>query len=401
MRALFRALLMKNKDAALYRYKDYLKSVLLVIGAMIVGATVWYTSRIAAQIKEEEKRKVEIFAKALVTATQGPDEQSFEFILDVIKSNESIPQILVDDQGTIMEYNNLDSLRATRDPDFLASQLARMKEYAEPIVVPLDEDLEQYLYYNHSALYDRVRYFPILQLSIIGLFLGAAYAVFSTSRRAEQNRVWVGMSKETAHQLGTPISSLVAWVEYLRESAEGKALGSVLEEMEKDVQRLETIAERFSKVGSAPDLHPVDLRLALRESVEYIRRRSSVSKVDISTDFPDEPIMAAINEPLFAWVIENLLKNALDAMEGSGSIRLKLGQKNQLLWVDIRDSGKGIPKNRWQKVFEPGFSTKKRGWGLGLTLTRRIVENYHAGKVFVKDSQPGQGTTFRIELPKA
>jgi len=392
---------MKNKDAALYRYKDHLKTVLLVIGGMIVGATVWYTSRIAAQIKEEEKRKVEIFAKALVTATQGPDEQSFGFILDVIKSNESIPQILVDDQGTIMEYNNLDSARATRDPDFLASQLARMKEYADPIVVPLDEDLEQYLYYNHSALYDRVRYFPVLQLSIIGLFLGAAYAVFSTSRRAEQNRVWVGMSKETAHQLGTPISSLVAWVEYLRESNEAKALGSVLEEMDKDVQRLETIAERFSKVGSAPDLHAVDLRLALQESVEYIRRRSSVSKVDIRMDFPDAPIHAAINEPLFAWVVENLLKNALDAMEGSGSINLKLGQKNQVIWVDIHDSGKGIPKNRWQKVFEPGFSTKKRGWGLGLTLTRRIVENYHAGKVFVKDSQPGQGTTFRIELPKA
>ncbi|MBI1191961.1 MAG: hypothetical protein GC205_02125 [Bacteroidetes bacterium] len=392
---------MKNKDAALYRYKDHLKTVLLVIGGMIVGATVWYTSRIAAQIKEEEKRKVEIFAKALVTATQGPDEQSFGFILDVIKSNESIPQILVDDQGTIMEYNNLDSMRATRDPDFLASQLARMKEYADPIVVPLDQDLEQYLYYNHSALYDRVRYFPILQLSIIGLFLGAAYAVFSTSRRAEQNRVWVGMSKETAHQLGTPISSLVAWVEYLRESEEGKALGSVLEEMDKDVQRLETIAERFSKVGSAPDLHPVDLRLALQESVEYIRRRSSVSKVDIRLDFPDQPVQAAINEPLFAWVIENLLKNALDAMEGSGSIGLKLGQKHQTSWVDISDSGKGIPKNRWQKVFEPGFSTKKRGWGLGLTLTRRIVENYHAGKVFVKDSQPGQGTTFRIELPIA
>ncbi len=392
--------MMRNKDSTLYRYKDRFKSVLFIIGAAIVGATVWYTSRIAAQIKSEEKRKVELFAKALVTATQGPDEQSFGFILDVIKSNETIPQILVDQEGNIVEYNNLDSARAGRDANYLAGQLAKMKEYAEPIVVPLDQNLQQYLYYNHSALYDRVRYFPILQLSIIGLFLGAAYAVFSTSRRAEQNRVWVGMSKETAHQLGTPISSLVAWVEYLKETDKADSLREILDEMGKDVNRLETIAERFSKVGSAPDLHRVDLRLALEESVEYIRKRTSSSKVDLRTIFPDEPAYAQINEPLFAWVIENLLKNGLDAMEGSGVIEIRIGRKGSITWIDLQDSGKGIPKNRWNKVFEPGYSTKKRGWGLGLTLTRRIVENYHSGKVYVKDSQMGQGSTFRIELPK-
>ncbi len=274
-----------------------------------------------------------------------------------------------------------------------------MKEYAEPIVVPLDQNLQQYLYYNHSALYDRIRYFPILQLSIIGLFLGAAYAVFSTSRRAEQNRVWVGMSKETAHQLGTPISSLVAWVEYLKESEAAAQLQDILSEMAKDVSRLETITERFSKVGSAPDLHLLDVRQTLTESVEYIRRRSSSSKVDIQMELPEEALFAKINEPLFAWVIENILKNALDAIEGSGQIRIEMGNKASTCWIDLHDSGKGIPKNKWNKIFEPGFSTKKRGWGLGLTLTRRIVEIYHSGKIYVRDSQPGKGTTFRIELP--
>ncbi len=390
---------MNNKDSALYRYKDRFKSVLLFMGTAIIAATVWYTGRIADQIKDEEKRKVELFAKALVTATQGPDEQSFGFILDVIKSNESIPQILVDQQGNIVEYNNLDSVRAERDPGYLVGKLAKMKEYSAPIVVPLDVDLEQYLYYRHSALYDQVRYFPLLQLSIIGLFLGAAYTLFSTSRRAEQNRVWVGMSKETAHQLGTPISSLVAWVEYLKESDKAAGLGEILEEMDKDVNRLETIAERFSKVGSAPDLHPIDLREALAESVAYIRRRSSEAKVEFKVELPGEALMVQVNTPLFAWVVENLLKNALDAMDGSGKIELSMGQKGSMAWFDVRDNGKGIPKGRWKRVFEPGFSTKKRGWGLGLTLTRRIVENYHNGKVYVRESSASTGTVFRVELP--
>lgn len=393
---------MKNKDSILlYQYKDRLKSVLLLIGAVIVGATVWYTSRIAGQIKSEEKRKVELFAKALVTATQGPDMQSYEFILEVIKSNESIPQILVDEEGNILEYNNLDSVRAEEDPEYLERQLARMKQYAEPIVVPLDEQIQQYLYYNHSVLYDRIRYFPVLQLSIIGLFLGAAYTVFSTSRRAEQNRVWVGMSKETAHQLGTPISSLVAWVEYLREQVSDAPLQGILEEMGQDVSRLETIAERFSKVGSAPDLQRLDIRETLRTSVDYIRRRSSSSKVEFVVHLPDEAQWVKINEPLFAWVVENLLKNALDAMEGSGQIHVDMGSKGLTCWMEFRDTGKGIPKGNWNKVFEPGFSTKKRGWGLGLTLARRIVENYHSGKIFVKESHPGKGATFRLELPAA
>jgi two-component system, sporulation sensor kinase D len=390
---------MTRKDTALYRYKGRLKGVLLVVGAAIVAATVWYTGYIARQIKEQERRNVELFAQALVAATQGSENQSFDFVFQVIASNQTIPTILVDQMGVILDHNNLHE-RVAGDPEAMARALRRMEGYADPIVVPLEPGKTQYLYYDHSRLYDQVRWFPVLQLSLIALFAGVAYVVFSTSRRAEQNRVWVGMAKETAHQLGTPISSLVAWVEYLRESGGGEVPASALDEMAKDVSRLETITERFSKVGSAPDLHVLDLRAPLEESIGYIRRRSS-AKVQFAFTAPGEPILAPVNEPLLAWVIENLLKNALDAMEGHGNIAIELATQGNLVTLDIRDSGKGIPKNRWKRVFEPGFSTKKRGWGLGLTLVRRIVEEYHRGRIYVKDSQPGRGTTFRIELPGA
>ena len=259
----------------------------------------------------------------------------------------------------------------------------------------------QYLYYNHSSIYNRIRFFPLFQLSIIAAFLLVAYLIFSTARRAEQNRVWVGMAKETAHQLGTPISSLVAWIEYLKESPHTTELQGTLDEMAGDVQRLEVITERFSKVGSAPDLHDQDLGEVLERSIAYIRRRASSSKVDITFDKPDGNLQTRINEPLFAWVVENLLKNALDAMDGSGSIAVNLNRIDGEMQVDISDTGKGIPKTKWNQVFEPGFSTKKRGWGLGLTLVKRIIENYHSGRIFVKNSSPGKGTTFRIVLPSS
>ena len=390
---------MAQRDTALYRYKDRFKLGLLLVGAAIVVATVTYTSHIAGQIKQQERHNVELFAQALVAATQGSEDQSFDFIFQVIASNTTIPTILVDDAGQILDYNNLRE-RASDDEDYQRRSLRSMMAYADPIVVPLEPGTTQYLYYNHSRLYDQVLYFPLLQLGLIAIFAAAAYTVFSTSRRAEQNRVWVGMAKETAHQLGTPISSLVAWVEYLKESDAAASLGDTLGEMSKDVARLETITERFSKVGSAPDLQPMELGSVLADSIAYIRRRSS-SKVSFGYHAPDEPVLANVNEPLFAWVVENLLKNALDAMEGQGSIEITLQKQGSKALVDIKDSGKGIQKGQWNRVFEPGFSTKKRGWGLGLTLVRRIVESYHGGKVHVKDSQLDKGTTFRIELPAA
>jgi signal transduction histidine kinase len=404
---------MAQKDAALYRYKGRLKLVLLLVGAAIVAATVVVTSRIAGQIKAQEKRNVELFAQALVAATQGSENQSFDFVFQVISSNQTIPTILVSQAGEILDYNNLPE-RLSEDPTALRRRLRQMEAYADPVVVPLEPGTTQYLYYDHSQLYDRIRFFPLLQLSLIALFAAAAYVVFSTSRRAEQNRVWVGMAKETAHQLGTPINSLVAWLEYLRESPKSEGMQDTLGEMAKDVERLETITERFSKVGSAPDLAPLDLIPALQENLDYIARRAS-AKVQFAFEAPgasssgtgagansaETELLAMVNAPLFSWVTENLLKNALDAMDGEGRIKVSTGRNNGRIWVDIADSGKGIPKARWSRVFEPGFSTKKRGWGLGLTLVKRIVEEYHQGRIYVKESQLGQGTTFRIELPAA
>ncbi len=394
---------MAQKDAALYRYKGRLKLVLLLVGAAIVAATVVVTSRIAGQIKDQEKRNVELFAQALVAATQGSEDQSFDFVFQVIASNQTIPTILVSQVGEILDYNNLPE-RYTNDEEALKRRLRQMEAYADPIVVPLEPGRTQYLYYDHSQLYDRIRFFPLLQLSLIALFAAASYVVFSTSRRAEQNRVWVGMAKETAHQLGTPINSLVAWLEYLRESPKAEGMRETLGEMAKDVERLETITERFSKVGSAPDLSPLDLVPAVQENLDYIARRAS-AKVQFSFDAPQDPAglghLALVNPPLFSWVTENLLKNALDAMDGEGQIQVSISRNTNRIWVDVADSGKGIPKARWNRVFEPGFSTKKRGWGLGLTLVKRIVEEYHGGRIYVKESQLGKGTTFRIELPSA
>jgi signal transduction histidine kinase len=246
-------------------------------------------------------------------------------------------------------------------------------------------------------LLTQLRYFPYIQFAIILFFLGLSYLIFSTARRAEQNRVWAGMAKETAHQLGTPISALSGWVDYMRLTETNPETQKVIPEVEKDIERLELIAQRFSKIGSAPELVSVNLQKEIARSVEYIRRRAS-GKVSINFHSSDEKIEAMISPPLFEWVIENLLKNALDAISGSGAIDIYVSKQGKKVYVDVKDSGKGIPSGKFNTVFRPGFSTKKRGWGLGLSLAKRIVEEFHGGKIFVKESSVGKGTTFRIVL---
>lgn len=383
----------------LYRRKGRWKIALLTIAAGIVLATVAYTNHLARAIKKEERRKVEQLADALEYVVSAPQEGDFTFVVELLRADHEIPLVVVDQAGDVIQSRNVDSVRM-QDPAYRDRRLDRMRNHAEPIVIDLGEDVVQYLYYDNSRIYTQVRWFPVLQLSIIGAFLAVSYLVFSTSRRAEQNRVWVGMAKETAHQLGTPITSLVSWVEYLKEQEPPESLRGPLEEMASDIRRLELIAERFSKVGSAPDLQPYDLDGVLRHMIEYIRRRAS-RKVEFRFVPPEDPLHARINPPLFEWVLENLLKNALDAMDGSGIIEVRLIDGGKELFVDISDTGKGIPKSRFQTIFEPGYSTKKRGWGLGLTLVKRIVESYHDGRIFVKNSTPDQGTTFRIVLPSA
>lgn len=385
--------------ATLYEKKSRWKIILFVIALIIVATTLLYTNRLARKLADEEKQKVEQIANVYKYISTATDITDYGFFTELIQSNRSVPIISTDDNGNILAYLNLDSARAAKDTDYVRDQLEEMKNFAEPIKFEIVKDTYQYIYYKHSFLYTQLKYYPAIQLCIIAAFLIASYILFNTARKSEQNRVWVGMAKETAHQLGTPISSLVAWIDYLRESSgtmEQKK--NIIDEMDKDVKRLELIADRFSKVGSSPDLINRDIITDLENTFDYIKRRAS-KKVNFTFRHTEESIHANINPTLFNWVIENILKNALDAIEGSGNIEMHIHTENRNVIIDITDSGKGIPKSKFAAVFEPGYSTKKRGWGLGLTLARRITENYHNGKIFIKNSIPGKGTTFRILLP--
>jgi signal transduction histidine kinase len=383
----------------IYEQKNTWKTILLITLLLIIITSILYTNFLAGKLAKEERKKMELLADVykLLNATSGNVDLGFMF--HIIESNETVPLILTDETGTIIGHKNLDSLRIERDTAYLPKQLSLMKADRPPIDIEYSKDAHQYIYYRDSYLLVQLRYFPFIQFSIILLFLAVAYLTFSTARRAEQNRVWAGMAKETAHQLGTPISALSGWVDYMKlQLKEGDETLKVIPEVEKDIERLELIAERFSKIGSVPDLITTNLYDEVEKSTQYIRRRAS-GKVHIKLHAPQgKKVEAKISPPLFAWVIENLLKNALDAIGGSGKIDIYLQQQGKQTFLDIKDSGKGIPPGKLKAVFRPGFSTKKRGWGLGLSLAKRIVEEFHKGKIFVKESQVGKGTTFRIVL---
>ncbi len=320
------------------------------------------------------------------------------FISEVVVNSASAPVILTDEKMNVLDYGNIDSSKM-RDSDAMLKRIKAMQEAHEPLVADLGEGITRYIYYDDSDTLKQLRIFPFVQLGIFAAFLLIAYFAFSSARKSEQNLVWVGMAKETAHQLGTPISSLEGWIAYLRELDGMKGNEQILSELESDVNRLSLVAERFSKIGSVPQLSSQDARETLERNVNYMRRRSS-QKTVISLTVPDG-LKFNINNQLFDWVLENLLKNALDAMDGEGRIDVSAGVDGRVIWIDVADTGKGIPKNKFETIFEPGYSTKRRGWGLGLSLTKRIVEEYHNGKIVVKQSEIGKGTTFRITLPAA
>lgn len=374
--------------------------ILVLAALVIVVATLWYTDNLATKLAEEEKLKVTQIANVYHYIATANDIQDYGFFVDIIKANNTIPIISTDNNGNIVAYSNLDSTKVAQDSRYLLKKLEEMKAFAEPIQLEINSGVYQYVYYKHSVLYTQLLYYPYVQLLIIIAFLIVAYTLFNTARRSEQNRVWVGMAKETAHQLGTPISSLVAWIEYLEDSPGMEGKKNIVEEMEKDVKRLELIADRFSKVGSQPDLAERNLITELDNSIDYIKRRAS-KKVTFDFQYTSPELKVNMNPVLFNWVIENILKNALDAIDGAGDIVVKVEDDANNAIIDIIDSGKGIPRSKQKTIFEPGYSTKKRGWGLGLTLAKRITESYHKGKIFVKHSAPGKGTTFRIILPKA
>lgn len=389
-------------------YADRSKyKIIIVLMALLIGSSsVYYTNYLVTRLAQREHEQIQLYANAYRFIVGAENNESIDFVFqEVIRAIEIFPVILTSGNDTIINYRNVklpESIEALPITDekkqqFLASELEIMKEEHPPIIIDMGQGQIQYIYYRNSYLLSQLQYYPYVQLTVIAVFAFLAYLAFSYSRTAEQNQVWVGLAKETAHQLGTPLSSLMAWIEYFKTDPKF-ADDEVIPELEKDVERLEMITARFSNIGSVPIMKPENLYDVLQHITAYLQRRIS-SKIKIHIKGDKNLPSVSINKHLFEWVIENICKNAVDAMSGTGEINitLKLLSSNKIL-IDISDTGKGISKSNINRVFEPGFSTKKRGWGLGLTLAKRIIENYHAGKIFIKQSEINKGTTFRIVL---
>ncbi len=371
----------------------HFRLVFIVIGAAIVIISTFYSNRLAKSLALEEQKKIEIWAEATRQFILADEHTNIDFVLSIIEGNTTIPVIIVDEKDQLLHSRNVVEPQNNVN-EFYIKEIKRLKSKREAIEVKI-EGANQFIYYDDSLLLKKLYYFPYIQLGVIIVFLFIAFFAFSSTKKAEQNRVWVGLSKETAHQLGTPISSLLAWVDILKSRHDEDKL---IDEMAKDVNRLRIIAERFSKIGSAPDLHIVSLNETLATAVQYISNRTS-QKVAIECHYEDEnPVFVKLNIPLFEWVIENLCKNAIDAMDGIGRIDIYVSQNVNNIILDVKDTGKGIEKKSYKTIFNPGFTTKKRGWGLGLSLAKRIIEEYHGGKIFVKSSEINFGTVFRILL---
>ena len=391
----------KNRD---FKYQGNFKYLFVIAAGIIAISSIWITQVLVRDLSIEERKKIEIWAesvKLMTTQTQNMDVDPDVFndydnlLLKFIQGNTTIPLVLVTENDSVLLHNNIELPEQEQD-EFLLKKLNKFKNTNPPIVLDFDDNTHQYVYYDDSTILKRLTIFPYAQLGVVFVFIVISFLALLNAKKAEQNKVWIGLSKETAHQLGTPISSLMAWVEYLKMK---NVDTSLLVEMEKDVNRLNIIAERFSKIGSDPELEPMDVNEAIRDAVDYVSKRVS-GKVSIRCNFPDQPFLVLMNESLFGWVIENLIKNAVDAMDGKGRIDIDVAETEKLVKIDISDTGKGIPKSKFNTVFHPGYTTKKRGWGLGLSLVRRIIQSYQHGKISVLKSEVNKGTTFRIELKK-
>lgn len=378
-----------------YEIKRYFKVILLLLAVLIAGLTLYLSQRLAGKIAEEERRKIAIWAKAEQLISDPEAEGDLSFILEIVSSNKSIPAILVDEKGEILQQINLDSQKITKK-GYLETKLEEFKQLHEPIEFKVEGTTVHKVFYGESWVLRQLRYYPYYVLGVVSLFVLVSYFAFSSSRRAEQNQVWVGLAKETAHQLGTPITSLMGWIDYM-EAELGELPSGAADEMRKDILRLKIITERFSRIGSSPILKTVELNHTLAQAVAYMKTRSGMNVYYKMNLFPRD-LWVNINTNLFDWVIENLTKNSMDAMEGSGTIVVSVLYKSGKVIIDISDNGKGIPHKRFKTIFKPGFTSKKRGWGLGLSLAKRIIETYHKGLIFVKESIPFVRTTFRIVL---
>ncbi len=392
--------------ANIYDMRRYGTVVFLLIAVGLAVLFLCISDNIVKKLAEQERQRMEIWADA-TREIANPDAASdnIDFLLSIIQSNRNIPVLLTDDEGNILDQRNFDLPEPpdTLDPlyisptnqAFLNNRLNALRNTSKKIVIDIPGGESQYLYYEDSRLLRMLGYYPYIQVVVMLVFVVLVYFAVISTKKAEQNKVWVGLTKETAHQLGTPISSLMAWMELL------ESLGvdaDMVKEMNKDVTRLSTIASRFGKVGSKPTLEPANLNTVVSDAASYMSTRIS-SRIYLTVDCCHGPIMVDLSDSLFQWVMENLIKNAVDAMEAEGSITVTTGRSDRNAWIEVADTGKGLPRNRFKTIFNPGYTTKKRGWGLGLALARRIIEQYHHGRIYVAASELGRGTTFRIELP--
>ncbi|MDE6580931.1 MAG: HAMP domain-containing histidine kinase [Duncaniella sp.] len=400
----------------IYELRRYGFIIFIVVSAAVVAGFLYYSNLLVKDLSEQERARMQIWADATkeiinITSVDAPDDTptgNIDFLLNIIEENRSIPVLLTDDEGNILNHRNFDlpepidstmpcSYLSDINYAFLMGKLERLRHTSNVINIIITPTNCQHLYYEDSKLLKSLSLYPYVQVIVLLAFVLIVYYAVSSTKRAEQNKVWVGLSKETAHQLGTPISSLMAWMELLEGMGVEK---DVVKEMDKDVKRLSTIASRFSKIGSRPQMELENLNEVVEASASYMKTRIS-SRIRLTTDLYQGTIDVSLSRPLMEWVLENLIKNAVDAMEGSGAIHIITGIDKSRAFVEVSDTGKGIQSRNFDTVFNPGYTTKKRGWGLGLALARRIVAEYHGGRIFVKSSVPGQGTTFRIELPLA
>ena len=375
----------------------YGKAIFMVTAAAVVAMFLYVSTGLVRDLSAQERQRMEIWADAtreIVASFDSDKAVDIDFLLRIIESNTTIPVLLTDDAGTILQYLNPGALSPANEA-FLQSKLHALANTPNVIDIAISPASVQHLYYEDSTLLKRLSFYPYVVIAVMLAFIVVVYVAMLSSKRAEQNKVWVGLSKETAHQLGTPISSLMAWMELLPDMGVDTA---TVAEMNKDVNRLSTIASRFSKIGSVPQMVPADLNDVVGSAATYMATRIS-SRVRLTFTPAPGAIPVELCAPLFEWVMENLIKNAVDAMEGRGTIDVTTGTEGRTAFVEVTDSGKGIPRKNFKRVFNPGYTTKKRGWGLGLTLARRIIDQYHMGSIFVKSSTPGIGTTFRITLP--
>lgn len=377
--------------------RNFARWFIVFSSLLIVGLILWNTSIFFERLKDDERDKMEIWAaaQAYLDQTDTANETEIALTLLVLNSNTTIPTIWVDENNNIVDGINIPE-EIRNNEENMAGYLERLKEENEPIEMDLGEGQIQHIYYGDSPLLTKIKFYPIGLLLIIFLFIGVVYFFYTTTKSSEQNKLWAGMAKETAHQIGTPLSSLIGWTEILKEENIDQ---TYITEIEKDVDRLLTITERFSKIGSEPILSRTELVQATRESYTYIKTRSS-NLIDFQITTPYTPIFVYLNSSLYSWTIENLVKNAIDAMRGKGKLVVEIKQDLNWVYVYIKDTGKGIPKSKFTQVFEPGYTSKKRGWGLGLSLAKRIIEDYHKGKIKVANSEINKGTTFQIALKK-